>query len=73
MHAASFNFTERKYHIICSILTLPNTIHRERHFCFSKGSFNNYTTFEKRYGDRSGIEDVIVSKRKFQYEEVSVI
>jgi len=31
--------------------------------------FKNYTTFEKRYGDRSGIEDVIVSKRKFQYEE----
>ena len=26
--------------------------------------------FEKRYGDRGGIEDVIVSKRKFQYEEV---
>jgi len=31
--------------------------------------FKNYTTFEKRFGDRSGIEDVIVSKRKFQYEE----
>jgi len=31
--------------------------------------FKNYTTFEKRFGDRSGIEDVIVNKRKFQYEE----
>lgn len=31
--------------------------------------FKNYTTFEKRFGDRSGIEDVIVSKRKFQYEQ----
>ncbi|XP_065052409.1 crooked neck-like protein 1 [Rhopilema esculentum] len=31
--------------------------------------FNKYTMFEKRYGDRGGIEDVIVSKRKFQYEE----
>ena len=33
--------------------------------------FKKYTMFEKRFGDRSGIEDVIVSKRKFQYEEVS--
>lgn len=31
--------------------------------------FKKYTMFEKRFGDRSGIEDVIVSKRKFQYEE----
>ena len=28
-----------------------------------------YTHFEKKYGDRAGIEDVIISKRKFQYEE----
>lgn len=28
-----------------------------------------YTIHEKKYGDRTGIEDVIVSKRKFQYEE----
>lgn len=25
--------------------------------------------FEKKFGDRRGIEDVIVSKRRFQYEE----
>uniref|UniRef100_A0A8C2FFE1 Crooked neck pre-mRNA splicing factor 1 n=1 Tax=Cyprinus carpio TaxID=7962 RepID=A0A8C2FFE1_CYPCA len=31
--------------------------------------FKNYTVFEKRFGDRRGIEDVIVSKRRFQYEE----
>ena len=31
--------------------------------------FKSYTQFEKRYGDRTGIEDVIISKRKFQYEE----
>ncbi|XP_033124817.1 crooked neck-like protein 1 [Anneissia japonica] len=31
--------------------------------------FKNYTILEKKYGDREGIEDVIVSKRKFQYEE----
>lgn len=31
--------------------------------------FKNYTTFEKKFGDRRGIEDVIVSKRRFQYEE----
>ncbi|XP_028409035.1 crooked neck-like protein 1 [Dendronephthya gigantea] len=28
-----------------------------------------YTQHEKRFGDKGGIEDVIVSKRKFQYEE----
>ena len=31
--------------------------------------FKAYTHFEKRFGDRAGIEDVIISKRKFQYEE----
>lgn len=31
--------------------------------------FKVYTHFEKRFGDRAGIEDVIISKRKFQYEE----
>ncbi|OWK59381.1 Crooked neck-like protein 1 [Lonchura striata] len=29
----------------------------------------NYTIFEKKFGDRKGIEDIIVSKRRFQYEE----
>jgi len=32
--------------------------------------YKNYTIHEKKYGDRAGIEDVIVSKRKFKYEEV---
>ncbi|CAF0939521.1 unnamed protein product [Rotaria sordida] len=31
--------------------------------------FKAYTIHEKKYGDRTGIEDVITSKRKFQYEE----
>lgn len=31
--------------------------------------FKSYTQFEKKYGDRAGIEDVIISKRKFQYEQ----
>lgn len=35
----------------------------------SQELFKNYTIHEKKYGDRAGIEDVIVSKRKFQYEE----
>ena len=30
---------------------------------------NAYTTFEKQFGDRDGIEDVIISKRRVQYEE----
>jgi crooked neck len=29
-----------------------------------------YAHFEKQFGQREGIEDVIVSKRRFQYEEV---
>ncbi|KAB0798184.1 hypothetical protein PPYR_09177 [Photinus pyralis] len=35
----------------------------------AKELFKAYTIHEKKYGDRSGIEDVIVSKRKFQYEQ----
>uniref|UniRef100_A0A061QTJ9 Crooked neck n=1 Tax=Tetraselmis sp. GSL018 TaxID=582737 RepID=A0A061QTJ9_9CHLO len=31
--------------------------------------FKKYTMFEKQHGDREGIEDVIVSKKRFQYEE----
>lgn len=31
--------------------------------------FKAYTHFEKKYGDHAGIENVIISKRKFQYEE----
>lgn len=31
--------------------------------------YKAYTIHEKKFGDRSGIEDVIVSKRKFQYEQ----
>lgn len=31
--------------------------------------FKQFTIHEKKYGDRPGIENVIVSKRKFQYEE----
>ena len=34
--------------------------------------YKAYTQHEKKYGDRGGIEDVIVSKRKFQYEEDSM-
>lgn len=33
--------------------------------------FKNYTIHEKKYGDRAGIENVIISRRKYQYEEVS--
>uniref|UniRef100_F7AR32 Crooked neck-like protein 1 n=1 Tax=Monodelphis domestica TaxID=13616 RepID=F7AR32_MONDO len=29
----------------------------------------HYTTFEKKFGDRQAIEDIIVSKRRLQYEE----
>ncbi|PIK60199.1 putative crooked neck-like protein 1 isoform X2 [Apostichopus japonicus] len=36
---------------------------------YAQELFKNYTIHEKRYGDRSGIENVIVNKRKFQYEE----
>jgi len=29
----------------------------------------NFTTFEKQFGEREGVEDVILSKRRVQYEE----
>jgi len=31
--------------------------------------YQAFVAFEKQHGDREGIEDVIVSKRRFQYEE----
>jgi crooked neck len=31
--------------------------------------FKAYTHFEKKYGNRSGIEDVVINKRKYQYED----
>jgi len=34
--------------------------------------YKQYTIHEKKFGDRTAIEDVIVSKRKFKYEEVTV-
>ena len=30
--------------------------------------FKNYSIFEKKFGDRRGIEDVIINKRRFKYE-----
>ncbi|KAG7302199.1 hypothetical protein JYU34_013673 [Plutella xylostella] len=35
----------------------------------NKELYKAYTIHEKKYGDRSGIEDVIVSKRKYMYEQ----
>lgn len=29
----------------------------------------SYTTFEKQFGDKEGVEDVVLSKRRVQYEE----
>ena len=34
--------------------------------------YKHYTVHEKKFGDRAGIEDVIVNKRRFQYEEVGL-
>jgi len=31
--------------------------------------YSMYTSFEKKLGDREGVEEVILSKRRFQYEE----
>jgi len=31
--------------------------------------YKSYTIHEKKFGERAGIENVIISKRKFQYEE----
>ena len=35
----------------------------------AKDLYRKFVMFEKQYGDREGIEDVIVGKRRFQYEE----
>nr|CAI5859720.1 unnamed protein product [Callosobruchus analis] len=35
----------------------------------TKDLYKAYTIHEKKYGDRTGIEEVIVSKRKFQYQQ----
>ncbi|CAG8738257.1 8215_t:CDS:10, partial [Dentiscutata erythropus] len=35
----------------------------------SESLYNAYTQFEKQYGDKDGIEDVVVGKRRAQYEE----
>lgn len=35
----------------------------------TKELYKSYTIHEKKYGDRSGIEEAIVSKRKLQYEQ----
>ncbi|KAK4303503.1 hypothetical protein Pmani_024485 [Petrolisthes manimaculis] len=41
--------------------------HMPKEKCLSL--YNEYTRHEKKYGDKSSIDDVITSKRKFQYEE----
>ncbi|CAG8446743.1 16484_t:CDS:10 [Acaulospora colombiana] len=35
----------------------------------SESLYNAYTQFEKQYGDKEGIEDVVVGKRRVQYDE----
>ncbi|ORX53650.1 TPR-like protein [Hesseltinella vesiculosa] len=35
----------------------------------SQSLYNNYTNFEKQYGDAEGIESVVIGKRRVQYEE----
>ncbi|KAF9957820.1 NineTeen Complex (NTC) component [Modicella reniformis] len=34
----------------------------------SQALYNQYVQFEKQYGDKDGIEDVVVGKRRLQYE-----
>ncbi|OZJ03774.1 Pre-mRNA-splicing factor clf1 [Bifiguratus adelaidae] len=34
----------------------------------SESLYNNYTSFEKQFGDKEGIEDVVIGKRRVQYE-----
>ncbi|CAG8465506.1 17067_t:CDS:10 [Acaulospora morrowiae] len=35
----------------------------------SEALYNAYTQFEKQYGDKEGIEDVVIGKRRVQYDE----
>lgn len=35
----------------------------------SRNLYREYTTFEKQFGDKDGIEDVVMAKRRIRYEE----
>ncbi|KDN43411.1 pre-mRNA-splicing factor CLF1 [Tilletiaria anomala UBC 951] len=35
----------------------------------SQGIYSSYTRFEKQFGDRQGVEDTVLGKRRIQYEE----
>ncbi|KAI9252675.1 hypothetical protein BY458DRAFT_522730 [Sporodiniella umbellata] len=35
----------------------------------SQSLYNQYTNFEKQYGDKAGIEEVVIGKRRVQYEQ----
>lgn len=35
----------------------------------SQSLYNQYTNFEKQYGDKAGIEEVVIGKRRVQYEK----
>lgn len=35
----------------------------------SENLYKEYTSFEKKYGDRKDIEDVVLDKRRNQYED----
>ena len=34
--------------------------------------YNSYTQFEKQYGGKDGIEDVVIQKRRTKYEDVKM-
>lgn len=79
----SFLFSLQYFPFVFSLALLPCDIFQhERSRVIYKYALDNlpkekcediykaYTIHEKKYGDRTAIEDVIVSKRKFKYEEV---
>lgn len=35
--------------------------------------YKEFVAFEKQFGDRQGIEDVIISKRRFQYGSFTLL
>eukprot|EP01104_Vermistella_antarctica_P019534 TRINITY_DN76_c0_g1_i1.p1 TRINITY_DN76_c0_g1~~TRINITY_DN76_c0_g1_i1.p1 ORF type:complete len:687 (+),score=222.36 TRINITY_DN76_c0_g1_i1:151-2211(+) len=62
-----------KFEERCKEFERARTIYRYAldHIPKSKAAdlYKMFISFEKQFGDREGIEDVIVSKRRFQYEE----
>jgi len=62
-----------RYHLLCSQLERARVLYRYalEHLPRAQAPalYAVFVQFEKQHGDRAAIEDVIVAKRRFQYEQ----